>query len=137
MDTLKPSTLRRLWGLIQEPRSVTLAMAAGYSLAATLGGWWLVTSGGGPSLRDWAALLLVVGGVLGVVGALPGEWALERIGIFAMISGWAVHLTITLTDPGLSDHWDETAILVLIGCLAVRLIRTWGVPRSPSRGLAR
>lgn len=124
--------IRRAWLLIQEPRSITLTMALGVYLPGLIAGVvWLLSHGQGPGLRDWVALLLTVGGVVGILGAIPGEWALERVGIIAMVSGWVCHLTVTLIDPRLSDPWDVAAIVALVACLVVRFVRTWGVPRNP------
>lgn len=125
--------LSRVWGLIQEPRQITLLLAFGlYSPALLVGVWWITSAGlGGPSIRDWVALLLTLGGAISVLGAIPGEWALERVGITALLFGWSAHLALTATNPALIDFWDEAAQFSLICALGVRMLRTWGVPRDP------
>lgn len=127
-------TVRRVWSLVQEPRSVTLLVAFGvYGPGVLLGAWWLTSAGIPPSLRDAAALMLAIGGTVGILGALPGEWGLERVGILGMLGGWATHLALTMAAAETGDVWDEAAIVGLMAALIVRALRTWGVPRDPRR----
>lgn len=140
-----PSRARSLWALIAEPRIVTVAVTTSHALVAIAGvaglhappATMVIASGTATWLSAAWGLLLIVGGLLGVIGALPGWWYMERAGIIAQVAGLtmyvvpAAHLSITEPTGG---RWAFTCLFAAgVGELVVRWLRISGPTLDPSR----
>lgn len=137
---------RRLWHLLHEPRIVTAAQGVVWlawlatGLAALIAPPMTIAHEIGPSLTILWSGLLLLGGILGLAGCLPGWWWVERAGILSATSGALVYLTVVL-----SLHASATGsrlvqagfILLAIGSLGVRWLRIRGAQSDPMRGIAR
>lgn len=77
---------------------VTNVAAAGAGLLAAVGGSpTLITGQIGPVLAVAVGTVLVVGGVLGTVTVLLGNWWLERVALLIVGLGWVLLLPASLT----------------------------------------
>jgi hypothetical protein len=99
--------------MFREPRVINaaqvvtnLAAAAAGLLAAVGGSPTLITGQIGPVLSVMVGMTLVIGGVLGSVTVLLGNWWLERVALAIVGLGWvmilpaAVGLAMTGRSPG-------------------------------------
>lgn len=94
-------TFRKVWGLIAEPRNITLIYCAVYV--------WFIAQGvvnfTAPHVdvedsipRTVVNCLLVGGGLVGLAATPRGLWLIERPGIFMIICAYAIHLYWTVGD---------------------------------------
>lgn len=94
-------TFRKVWGLIAEPRNITLIFCAVYALFLTQG----IVNFTVPHVDVEESLprmivngLLVTGGAVGLLAAPRGLWLIERPAIFMIIGAYLIHLVWTLGD---------------------------------------
>ena len=84
----------------------------------------------------WGSLLLG-GGVLGLIGCLPGWWWVERAGVLAAGTGAAIYLVVILSlhasTPG-SRLVQAGFVALTLVWLAVRWLRIRGAQLDPMRG---
>jgi len=136
--------LRRLWGFIQEPRTITALTSAYWAMVAGVGVAALVTppetiahNVGATLTMVWAAFLLL-GGVLGFVGCLPGWWWVERAGMIATATGTLIYLTVVmiLHFQGPEPRLVGAGFIALsLFALIVRWFRIRGPQVDPTRGV--
>ena len=137
---------RRLWLMLHEPRIITAgtgvmwAVLTGIGLAALLAPPATIAHQMGALLTVvWAALLLG-GGLLALIGCLPGWYWVERVGILLAGSGAAMYLWVVLAlhyqEPG-SRLVQAGFVTLAIGSLVVRWLRIRGPQIDPTRGLPR
>lgn len=137
---------RRLWLLLHEPRVVTAAQSivwvfwALIGLAAVLAPPMTIAHEIGPTLTGaWAGMLLI-GGVLGFIGCVPGWWWVERSGIIATGTGAATYLFVVVSlhyaAPG-NRLVQAGFITAAIASLVVRWLRISGPQLDPLRGMER
>jgi Na+/phosphate symporter len=93
-----------------------LAAASAGLLAAAGGSPTLITGQIGPVLSVVVGLTLVLGGVLGTVTVLMGNWWLERVALLVMALGWAMILPACLGvvfsgRPNTSGVWLVVALI--------------------------
>ena len=101
---------RRLWLLLHEPRIITAAtgitwsILIGIGVAALLAPPATISHQMGPTLTVVWAILLIVGGALGLVGCLPGWFWIERVGLILTGTGASMYLAVVLllhyAEPG-------------------------------------
>ena len=126
--------LRRLWSRVKEPRvlsilSWTVHVALGVTgamtlviLPAALGGT------AGPIAAPITSGLLILGGLLGSIGALPGWQFTERLGIVSSTLGIVlyglvlIYIKLTVADTSLSPIPITLSYVALVW-LASRWIR--------------
>lgn len=129
---------------IADPRAVSALCAAAWAAitaagiaALALGPPSSIASELGPYLTiAWAGLYLT-GGLLAMVGALPGWWYLERAGIILLVVGlvvydgvvWALHLT---AGGNRAPQGLIVGALVLLSL--ARFARISGPALDPARG---
>lgn len=136
---------RRLWYLIHEPRIITAITACYWAVVTAIGVAALtapppmIAHQAGPILTTVWACFLLGGGVLGVVGCLPGWWWIERAGIIATGTGAVIYLAtvIALHYQAVSGSRLVHAgfILLALISLVIRWLRIRGPQVDPSRGL--
>ena len=134
---------RRLWLMLHEPRVVTAAMGVAWLILIGIGYAALATPPVsiaheiGPLLTAIWGSLLLGGGVLGLIGCLPGWWWVERAGVLAAGTGAAIYLVVILSlhasTPGSRLVQAGFVALTLVG-LAVRWLRIRGAQLDPMRG---
>lgn len=96
-------SLIQVWSRVQEPRLVSLFRFVMYLLllfggsAAVIMPPTSLKGQIGERAMLGLAVLLLIGGVLGGIAALPGAWWLERIGLLSVTFGLTIYLYIILT----------------------------------------
>lgn len=138
-----PRPRPRLIAWIADPKAVS-TLAAGSWLVIAQAGFWAfgspptsVANELGAVITTTWAVLFILGGVLAVVGALPGWWYLERAGILILSTGlaiyggvvWYLHYTV----PG-NRAVQGSVIIALIILSMARYARISGATLDPSRG---
>lgn len=132
--------------MIQEPPAVTLAWAGLWAVVCITGIVALVhppaavEHEAGTVLTTVWACCLTMGGALGVVGAIPGWWWVERAGIIAAGSGLLVYVgttTILVVEGESPGAWAFHTGMAMIAftSFAARWIRIWGAQLDPARGV--
>ena len=118
--TSKDRFLTRIWGTVEEPRIVTLAIVAAYTVTVMIGYSLLLAPPSGHDQDTWlrliSALLLIGGGTTGVPGAWTGARWIEQGSAFASAAGLGVTLTLVLAiheDRSLATPWITVLTLVL------------------------
>ena len=135
---------RRLWLMLHEPRIITAATGVMWSILIGIGAAALLAPPAtishqmGPTLTVVWAILLIVGGALGLVGCLPGWFWIERVGLILAGTGATMYLAVVLmlhyAEPG-SRLVQAGFVLLGIGSLVVRWLRVRGPQIDPTRGL--
>ena len=135
---------RRLWLLLHEPRIITAATGIMWSILIGIGAAALLAPPAtishqmGPTLTVVWAILLIVGGALGLVGCLPGWFWIERVGLILAGTGATMYLAVVLllhyAEPG-SRLVQAGFVLLGIGFLVVRWLQVRGPQIDPTRGL--
>lgn len=135
---------RRLWYLLHEPRIVTAwtgltwVVLIGIGTSALLAPPATITHQMGPVLTVVWAVLLLVGGILGLTGCLPGWYWVERVGIILAGTGALMYLAVVLAlhyaEPG-SRLVQAGFIVFAVAYLGVRWLRIRGPQIDPTRGL--
>jgi hypothetical protein len=103
--------------VINGAQVVTNLSAAAAGLLAALGGSpTLLTGQIGPVLSVAVGLVLVIGGVLGTVTVLLGNWWLERVALLVMALGWVMILPACMGvvfsgRPNTSGVWLVVALI--------------------------
>lgn len=126
--------LRRLWSRVREPRVLSLLswtahIALGVTGAATLAVLPGVMDGvAGPIAASITSGLLILGGLLGAIGALPGWQFTERLGLMSSMMGLLLYglvlIYIKVAIPGASLSLIPLALTyVALTWLASRWIR--------------
>jgi hypothetical protein len=96
---------------------MTNLAAAGAGLLAAVGGSpTLITGQIGPILSVAVGSTLVIGGVLGTITVLAGNWWLERVALLVMALGWAMLLpacfgVVFSGRPNTSGVWLVIALV--------------------------
>lgn len=141
---LSKATPRQLWFLLHEPRIVTLFQGIVWAIVSLTGAAALtvppstIAHSAGPLLTSLWGMALFGGGVLGLVGCLPGWWWVERTGILASGTGVIVYLAVILnlhaTTPG--NRLVQAGFVVWgLVSLVVRWFRISGMQTDPTRGV--
>lgn len=139
---------RRIWLLIREPRVITALtglmwlIVTGIGLAALVAPPLTIAHKIGPWLTVYWGGALLLGGVLGLVGALPGWWWVERSGIAATATGIGIYLAVLImlqAQAGSGSSWLVQIGFVLLALIAlvVRWMRIRGAQIDPLRGMER
>lgn len=95
--------LLRAWRRINEPRTISVLYFVSYLVFTAAGVNALVTPPNsiqgeiGATAMTMLASLLVVGGVIGSIAALPGMYWLERFAVGAVASSALIYLLIIVT----------------------------------------
>ena len=135
---------RRLWLMLHEPRIITAATGVmwailiGIGTAALLAPPATISHQMGPTLTIVWAILLMVGGALGLVGCLPGWFWIERVGLILAGTGASMYLAVVLllhyAEPG-SRLVQAGFVILSLDFLVVRWLRIRGPQIDPTRGL--
>lgn len=134
---------KRLWGTLYEPRPVTAATMAAYTMTFALGVAVLMYSTNPPTEYDWAVRLfagvfLVFGGGVGVPSAHMGTRWLERSAALSVAAGY---VTIVIYAVAIEARTDLVMpIVTVISALTTALlalarffyVRT--TPYAPGKG---
>ena len=136
---------RRTWLLLHEPRVITAIVGAMWliliyiGLAALLSPPMTIAHEIGPRLTTWWGTILLVGGILGLIGCLPGWWWVERTGIILTGAGVACYggvvTMLHVMEAGGSRLVQLGFILLAIGHLINRWCRIRGAQVDPTRGV--
>lgn len=124
----------KVWGFIEEPKSVTLVQALIVYMAAIIGGLLSLAYPPrttsiilGDGLVIFIAAMMVFAGAIGVVTSIAGWWWIERtlaVGVL-MIAGAAYTYSVVeaqLTSDG--HRWLQLSWLIIAaGGLAIRYLR--------------
>ena len=106
--------LRRLWSRVREPRVLSLLSWTAHIALGITGAMTLTILPGvmdgvaGPIAASITSGLLVLGGLLGSIGALPGWQFTERLGIVSSMLGLVlyglvlIYVKLTITSASLS-----------------------------------
>lgn len=137
------SRAARIWAIVAEPKTVTVIMAVIYAalfmagLAAWDGAPTAVAATVGEPLSTIWAVTLIVAGVCGVAGAIPGWYWLEKGGI---IGGFFTSLTYMLSLISQShlypatDYRPQAALLLVVALMfIIRWERVKGLTVDPTR----
>lgn len=136
---------KRLWLMLREPRVVTAITSACWGVALAIGVVTLIV----PPLTITAilghmtalmAIIMIVGGTLGLAGCLSGWWWIERMGIIAAGTSTAIYAYTLLALHFGSDGSRLTQlgfVLWAAGSLAARWFRIQGGQVDPTRGMDR
>lgn len=134
------TVLRDLWHKIQEPRVISVLVFLMY-LVLTAGALSVLVSppatikgelgqGGMIALGS----LVLMGGVMGTIAALPGIWWLERLAVAGIALGLstyaAIILALHITEPG-NRFFQFTVVVALIITQVVRWARIREYPYDP------
>lgn len=135
---------RRLWMMLHEPRVITAATGVmwailiGIGAAALLAPPATISHQMGPTLTVVWAILLMVGGLAGLVGCLPGWFWIERVGLILTGTGASMYLAVVLllhyAEPG-SRLVQAGFVILTLDFLVVRWLRIRGPQIDPTRGL--
>ena len=135
---------RRLWLMLHEPRIITAATGVmwailiGIGTAALLAPPATISHQMGPTLTVVWAILLMVGGLAGLVGCLPGWFWIERVGLILAGTGASMYLAVVLllhyAEPG-SRLVQAGFVILSLDFLVVRWLRIRGPQIDPTRGL--
>ncbi|WEK60495.1 MAG: hypothetical protein P0Y60_14435 [Candidatus Microbacterium colombiense] len=132
----------KVWRGVAEPKVVTLISFFVY-VGAAAGSIWTFTEPSltllgelGPIITRVLAVLIFLGALMASAAALPGYWALERVGVAFMILGLAGYFGVVIymhaTSEG-SRAQQLTGLFVGIGLLAAQLARIWSKDWAPSK----
>ncbi|HXH34318.1 MAG TPA: hypothetical protein VNJ54_07895 [Plantibacter sp.] len=134
------SKLHALWQRIREPRIIKTMYLTYYVVAVWVGVVTLINppnsiSGeiGGFLTLVWS-LFFLIGGAMGVGAVLPGWWWLERLGIFAILTGILIYSGVVLALHFMSEGSRLTQFGVLIfatGTVVPRLPMIWRYSFEP------
>lgn len=118
----------RVWGSLSEPRSVTLIMVAVYALVALSGVYLCSSEEHNRAIEYLAAVLMILGGGLGVPSAWRGSWWLEGpaalltvlgVGVLSVFEAW-----VALAEPRWPHH--TLMMTLVIGLFFItRAMRVW------------
>lgn len=134
---------RRLWHSIREPRTLRVALAAGYATIAAGGLLALINPPNsiegaiGPILVLIWGTFLTVGGACGSLSIWPGTWWLEKIGLTLLSGGLTIYVAVTvyLHIGGSAGSNRLTQALIVTGlsiaALAVRGLMIRGLSYEP------
>ena len=132
-----------IWLRIQEPRIITILQAVVYTCAA-LGGILALSSPpptiaqtAGQGLTFYWAVLLILGGVLGAITALPGWWLLERAAVLACSGALLIYgVNLMFRSGEYNTNLLSSMFLILVGVLhfVIRGFRIWHYSFDPERG---
>lgn len=126
--------LRRLWSGVREPRILSILSWSAHVALGVTGAMTLTVLPGvldgvaGPIAASITSGLLILGGLLGSIGALPGWQFTERLGITSSALGLAMYglvlIYVKLAIPGASlSLIPITLTYVALTWLASRWIR--------------
>lgn len=124
----------RVWGIIEEPKSVTLVQALIVYMAAIWGGVLSLIHPPrttsvilGDGLVAFVAGLMVFAGIVGVITSLAGYWWVERtLAVGILLAAGAAYTYSVLEAQVLSDgnRWLQLSWLIIAGGgLAIRYLR--------------
>lgn len=124
----------RFWGIIEEPKSVTLVQALIVYAAAIAGGVMSLIHPPrttsvilGDDLMTFVASLMVFSGLVGVVTSILGWWWIERtLAVGILMAAGAAYTYSVLEAQILSEgnRWMQLSWLVIAGGgLAIRYLR--------------
>jgi len=141
LSRLRERVLRG-WRHIAEPKVVTLIAFVVYVGAAS-GSIWTFSEPSltllgelGPIITRTLAVLIFLGALMAAAAALPGYWALERIGVAFMLLGLTGYFGVVVymhaTSEG-SRAQQLTGLFIGVGLLAAQLARIWGQDWAPSK----
>lgn len=138
---------RRIWLLIREPRVITALtglmwlIVTGIGVAALASPPLTIAHKIGPWLTIYWGSALLLGGVLGLVGCLPGWWWVERSGIAATATGISIYLAVLImlmAQAGTGSLLVQTGfVLLALLALVVRWMRIRGAQIDPLREMER
>lgn len=134
--------IRYPWNLLKEPKSVSAAMAAAYTLFALNGFLFLFFTPGelitytGISISLVMGTCMILGGMSGLFSLHGGKWSLERAGIY-FCSGGVLGYMIALVFI-IDADWAEKFVrfdwsLVILFGLVARFFRVRGFILDPNK----
>ena len=137
---------QRLWGTMEEPRTITALMVFFYTVAVGAAVGFAIVPTPHPLphsnfvLQVLAVGLLGLGGLIGAPTAWLGKWWLERACATACLGG----MFVLLFDVAVLLHPQKpnlaapvltlTAVLFSMGLWGTRILRINGQPYAPGRG---
>ncbi|WGH80595.1 hypothetical protein QDX25_07205 [Auritidibacter ignavus] len=132
---------RRVWGKISEPRTINFVTWIGYWHALVTGAYSIVNppSSISGAIGEYAmliiAVLVAIGGAIGIFTALNGAWWLERWGCTALIAGATMYYIIVISlhvmTPG--NRLLQAGIIGAAVCLMIaRLLRVSSRQQDPN-----
>lgn len=149
MSIRTPLTVaHRLWSRINEPRVIAVLLFIQYATLAAGGAYSLIRPPSslegqiGISAMASLAGLLVFGGSIGAVAALPGIWWLERSAVLSIALAAGLYLTIIISlhvggdGNRLLQASFVTATLLHQGVRWVRIRERSYRPEEPTAGQA-
>lgn len=139
----RPQGTGRLTSWIADPKAVSTLAAIAWAFIAYAGfrafgspPTSIANELGGIITTGWAALF-IIGGLCGVIGALPGWWYLERAGIVILTTGLLVYDAVVwylhITTPG-NRAVQGSIVLGMVALSLARFARISGATLDPTRG---
>lgn len=136
----------RLWGSLEEPRKVTALMVFAYAVAVVSA--YMTLAMPNPHPFPWAdrllsvlgAVLMSLGGLVGMPTAWTGKWWIERGAATACLGGvgLSVFEAVVLAWPGppelVAPALTLPAVAFSVLLFAARLLRVTGRPYAPGKG---
>lgn len=134
--------VRNFWGLVNEPRQITILVFFGYAVL-TWGGWsalheppTTVENAAGTVAMTLLSVMLVSGGIIGAITCLPGWNWLERGGV--LLSGTAALIYCALAiGLGVTTESNRdlqiSVILFAVIMLTGRAVWIWDRPYARRR----
>lgn len=124
--------MHRIWNKIREPLQLKVTYFFLYAITLWTGVVTLVSPPSsiegllGAVLTPVWSLFIILGGLLGLITVLPGWWATERLGIYAVFVGLGIYagvvLSLQFTTAGGSRLTQFGIILMAAGLSVVRLL---------------
>lgn len=122
---------KRLWGAIHEPRSVSIALFVIYVIYCSAGMYALTNPpqsiGGeiGAGAMSMLALLLIVGGLIGSIAALPGWYQLERFAVVFVGASGMIYFCIVLMLHVQASSGNRLLQVAFIAAATLLLLPRW------------
>ncbi|WGH91457.1 hypothetical protein QDX23_03560 [Auritidibacter ignavus] len=132
---------KRIWGKISEPRVINFATWIGYWHALIPGVYSIFQppSSIQGAIGDYAmlviAILVTIGGAIGLLTCLNGAWWLERWAVVSLIAGafmyYLIVITLHVSSPG--NRLLQAGIIGCAICLLIcRLLRVSTRQQDPN-----
>lgn len=134
--------VRALWLRVNEPRIISVLYFAQYLVLTGVGVYALVSPPTsiegriGTTAMISLAALLVVGGIIGAVAALPGKYWLERLAVVAVALSSVIYLAVILALQVVASTGNRLLqagfVLAVLLHQGVRWVRIKDRPYRPS-----
>lgn len=118
----------KVWGSLTEPRFITAMMVAIYLLVAASGIILIADDKPDPVDVNIAAVLMIIGGILGMPSAWRGSWWLEGPAALLSVIGMSIMSLMEILATASSIGWPHhTLTMALISLLffGTRALRVW------------